>query len=527
MSHQEADFVTGRAVLKYSKSERPTQRILSLKEDCLIWHKTRRRRMPRRLRLLNVMRINLCCSTSNSESGCDFTVETAFKTYKFQAETEAVARRWVDELRRKVKSAHMREDSPTNENDSSTDSALQDTRDEELQSDKCAMVVSKVQKILKKCVGMPIPADNLVECFGQVARSRKSLITDLHGVAEERHSQFRLSNHQENLIKSQLSSLEAKRAAQGANSLDGIRETIVSQQFAGLRLTREREDLLRINTTLIEEERELKSKLETACALSHNLERLIAKETKLAQDTKVVALQRGFQGYICSFAAAEIRDQINLTPRRPTEDGVYKKRHISVSQGNNVLVWKAIGLFVQKNAALKFSDVERTRDGSPDVIRLQPFPGFVYLTLYSSNLTLVIAVEPQLSFYLDAIKQLHLTAHNKSARNIPECSQITLLRSSSAHLTSQASMYKRLLTRYNTNLEVRDRQESICETAAPCNAIDGYFEEVRHLRELCASGVAGYLSEGAEDYTRKERAQLEQRLLNLSAIVVKVADYLN
>mmetsp|Transcript_27382 Transcript_27382/g.49294 ORF Transcript_27382/g.49294 Transcript_27382/m.49294 type:complete len:522 (+) Transcript_27382:1238-2803(+) len=521
MSLQGIDFVKGNSVVKYSKSERPTQRILSLKDDCLVWHKTRRRKMPRRLRLFNILRTNLLCPSSKPGLPCAFTVETAFRTYKFQVEDEDTAQLWVAELRRKVKSAHMCDNTPTtDENENSTDSALQDTRDEEAVQDKDSVVLSKVQRILKKFVGKPVAAENVVECFSQLAKSRSSLINNLHGAVEEKQTQCQLSNYHENLIKVQLSTLEARKAAQGEKPLDEMREQVVSQQGVKMQLEREVEDTIKANLKLIEEEYQVKKKLETSVALSHNLERFIAREVKAAPDAKVKALQQGFQAYVCCFADADIREQINLTPRRPAEDGIYKKRHISVSQGNSVLVWKAIGLFVQKKAVLKFKDVERTRDGSPDVIRLQPFPGFVYLTLYSSNLTLVIAVEPQLSFYLDAIKQLHLNTHSLSARNIPESSVVSLLRNCKNHLATQASMHQRLLAKYVTNLE-----ESICELSG-LTGIEEYTNEVRLLRELSAAGVDGYLSGSAEDYMRKERSQLEQRLLNLSEIVVKVAEHL-
>jgi hypothetical protein len=318
--------------------------------------------------------------------------------------------------------------------------------------------------------------------------------------------------------------------------VEDLRVQVQLEQDRQAQLDKETGKAISSNMELFAEELALKQELDTAQALMHNLDRLVTKETaESASDVKVEALRRGFQAYVCCFADRSQRPvstsvQAKGGPQKPSkepysaDDGVYKRRHLTVSQCNGVLMWRAVGLFSQKNATLKFKDVSSTRDGSPDVIRLQPFAGYVYLTLYSNHLTLIVAVEPQLSFYLDAIKQLHLSSHNKALRSIPQSSPVIILRNAKEHLSTQSSQLQRFLSRYTTSLEVRPKQESICSLKG---TVDEYQEEVQQLRDLCAGGLEGYFSGCAEDYLRKERDFLQQRLLSLSEIVARVAEHFN
>jgi hypothetical protein len=534
MSPQKTDFVKGEVVVKYSKKDQPQHRILKLNEDSILWCKPPQHNRPRTLGLLSVIRTNLltyieadAAKLPTAAKGA-FTLETAFRTYKFQVEDAASAKRWVDELRRRVKSAHIREDtSTTDDNELRCSSALQETADEVVLGDSSRReaVLRQVQKTLKKYVGMIVPIDNVVDCFSQLTRGRRSLIADLQQSVEEQLKECRLSMSQERHLKLQLTSLESSKDTHTRKSLDEMRGLVNSQQKLRMELSREAEETIKVNLDFMEQEQVLKQELGAAQVLAHNLGRYVTRRSTSTPDLRLEALQRGFHGYLCCLGDADISEQINLTPRRPTEDGVYKKRLITVSQCNSVLVWKAIGLFPQKKAVLKFKDIYKLYDGSPDTVNLQPFPGFVYLTLYSKHLTLVIALEPELRFYIDAIKHLYLTALNQSMRSIPKNSGLSILTNCKAHLCMQSSLFQKLLTRYISSLEVSPRQESICNRAG-LDSIDEYGEEISQLRGLIGTGVKGYIAGGAEEYLRQEKTKLEERLMRLSEIAMKVADHL-
>jgi hypothetical protein len=536
MSLQETEFVKGKVVVKYSKKHQPQHRVLKLNEDCILWCKPPQLKRPQTLRLFSVIRANLlthteavACRLPTAEARCVFTLETTFRTYKFKVEDAATAKRWVDELKRRVKSAHARENTPTtDENELTCNSALQETADDDVLGDssRSEAVLSKVQKTLNKYVGMLVPTDNIVDCFSQLSRSRRSLIADLQQSVADQHNECRLSVSQESQLKRQLSSLETSKAAQSRKSLDEMRGQVISQQKLRMELGREVQETTKANLDFMEQEQVLKRELGAAQVLAHNLGRHVTKKPTSTPDLRLEALQRGFHGYICCLGDAEISEQINLTPRRPAEDGIYKKRLITVSQGNNVLVWKAIGLFTKKKAVLKFKDINKFADGSPDIVRLQPFPGFVYLTLHSKHLTLVIALEPELSFYLDAIKHLYLTALNKSVLSVPRSSGLSVQRNCKAHLGMQSNLFQKLLTRYISSLEVSSRQESICDRGGS-DSIAEYGEEISQLRGLIGTGVKGYIAGGTEEYLRQEKSKLEERLIRLSEIAMKVADHLN
>ena len=63
-------------------------------------------------------------------------------------------------------------------------------------------------------------------------------------------------------------------------------------------------------------------------------------------DIHIDLLSKGFHGYVCTFTSnKELMHSLNMTPRRPYEDGVYKKRLISISNDLKYLTWRPISLF--------------------------------------------------------------------------------------------------------------------------------------------------------------------------------------
>lgn len=522
MSQSRVDFAKGAAVVKYSRAGRPTQRILKLKDDVLQWHKPRRSQRPRCLQLFNIANISLSCSDSHDEGNCLFVVETAFRAYWFKVESETEAKQWVNELKRKAKHADIGENTQTTD-DNEGGSTMQDTRDDGY--DKYTDVLKQVQGTLEKYFGMPVPADRLVECLAKAAVSSQHSTNTLARGSLRRHRQ---SMSEGGMSKLRMGSKSQFRGETGKerDEVAEVNKLINSEHAAGKQLAKEFEQTIRANAELIDQEHALKAELTSATALSHNVARLLAKQPKATSDAKLDALQRGFQGYLCSFSPEAIKGKISSIPRYLADEEAYKKQHIATSQGNSVLVWKAIGLFGCKKALLKFKDVEQCKEGFPGAARLQPFDGYAYLTLYSRNLTVVLAVNPQLSIYLEAIMQLHSETHNKGIRR-QTGSASTFLKQCSSHLSNQLQLHKRLMSSYISSVEVKFNQDSLCELSRPNTALEQLTAEIRYLREVCAAGVDGFLSGGVEDYLRKERTQLQQSLLNVSEIVVKSADCFN
>jgi hypothetical protein len=172
------------------------------------------------------------------------------------------------------------------------------------------------------------------------------------------------------------------------------------------------------------------------------------------RDARFEVLKKGFHAYLCTFASESIGNQINLSPRRPYENGIYKKRHISCSGDFNQIIWRPISLFSSRKAYVNITEVTGILDGTEDPSRLQPFASHVYITIITPNLNMIIAIDKAFAVYLETIKDLFQRFNHLPA--IPNnLSYYELYQIAVEHLQSQHQLLQKLINRYKSTLSVR------------------------------------------------------------------------
>jgi len=228
-------------------------------------------------------------------------------------------------------------------------------------------------------------------------------------------------------------------------------------------------------------------------------------------------LRLGFVGYVCCFADEIVSQQIALSPKRPCDDVSYKKRQISCSSDLSQLLWRPISLFSTRQALICINDISSVLTGTEEPDRLQPFDGYEYLTVFTPDITVILAVEVQYEFYLSAIKHLFAWANGFPCFQKPLALLATYRKASLLHL-AHLSQLQRQIKRYKSTLG-----DSICSTERGTAEVQRiYGEEIERLREVserCGEG----LGDCSEAYWQAEQTELRSRLAVMEALVASLS----
>lgn len=250
--------------------------------------------------------------------------------------------------------------------------------------------------------------------------------------------------------------------------------------------------------------------LDSGSALAASQEEILAAGLDL--------LKRGFHGYINCIGDEVARKQLELTPESEEEEG-YKYRHIACSQDLAQLVWKPISLFSNKRVFICISEINAVISGTEDPATQQPFPDYDYLTLQCPQLTLIIAVETQFSFYFEAITALFAQANDLPyTPNTLSFGLLARSRLACQQYESQSRLLQHLIKTYKTSLTA-----SICDIHNGFSAQQAvYSAEIAQLREVNEKSVLGLMSAEAQEYVQTERAELLERLRYLNEVVASL-----
>lgn len=276
---------------------------------------------------------------------------------------------------------------------------------------------------------------------------------------------------------------------------------------------------------LVAENEVMKAKLELEVAKGEKLEQQLGRLGEAVgqqageeeRRAELELLRLGFVGYVCCFADEIISQQIALSPKHPCDDISYKKRQISCSPDLSQLLWRPLSLFSSKEAFICISDVTSVLTGTEDPDKLQPFDGYEYLTVFTPQITVILAVEAQYEFYLSGIKHLFACANGFPCFQKPFALLSTYHKASLLHL-SQLAQLQRQIKRYKSTLG-----DSICSTERGTAEVQSiYAVEIERLREVgerCGEG----LGDGREEYWQAEREELRRRLAVMEALVASLS----
>ena len=311
------------------------------------------------------------------------------------------------------------------------------------------------------------------------------------------------------------------------------RETQESGKVHALRKRLKMLEAAREKCEALEQENEqLKGRLEAQKQANQALEEQLterfpkvldsASAFEASQDEVLAAgidlLKRGFHGYVNCIGDEVALKQLELTPDSDEEEG-YKHRQIQCSQDLAQLVWKPVSLFSHKRVFICISEISSVLSGTEDPTTLQPYPDCDYLTLQCPQLTLILAVEAQYTFYLEAITALFAQANDLPyTPPSPSDALLTRCRQACQQYEAQSRLLQHLIKTYKASLTA-----SICDIHNGFSAQQAvYSAEIAQLREVNEKCVLGLVSPEAQEYLRTERAELLERLRYLNEVVASL-----
>lgn len=235
---------------------------------------------------------------------------------------------------------------------------------------------------------------------------------------------------------------------------------------------------------------------------------------KTVKESLQFALQKGFICYISTLASSDHHNDLTLTPRRGYEEGVYKKRQVSISSDSNNLIWKAVGLFSSKKIVLNINDIYTVIEGTEDPVQYEPFAGYKYISIVSKGLTVMMCIENYFSFYLDGIRELYMSSNSLPSIDLQmKPQQICML--TSEHLQNQILTVTRMYKRYKSSLI-----ESISTINLGTAEYQKFFsEEIEYLKVMNEKLPIGIMAFDSEEYLRSERVTLNGRLDALRSFI--------
>ncbi|CAG9314318.1 unnamed protein product [Blepharisma stoltei] len=497
-------------------------------------------------RLFGVRRFDQS-KAGNSEYG--FILETKNKEIKFTVESYEIREKWIEALTEIiVNKTNISSSTPiaADENDGSPwlmkrrtvpPSVLGDynyempvTGSRELfaktnQTKHHKEILEEVRELLQQQTGKQISIEDLPIVLDEIIQNNQTKIWESKQEIlrqNEENDPKKLQNKVSSLRKRiKMLEVEQEQIDAQANSIEELNRDIAREKKQKEELTNKIHEITQEKNKYVKEGSIYKADLDAAIEKNAVLEKELYRREKKdkEEDPRIDLLRKGFHGYLLTIANPELADDLNLTPRRPYEDGVYKKRLITLNQDCSQLIWKPISLFSNKKAVLKTSDITSALEGTEDPQRLEPFTNNRYLTILAPGLTLIISVEKSFGFYLEAIKDLYLQVNSIpiSPCDIPAHDLYQL---GNDQLQSQMVIYDRLIKRYKTSLT-----ESICYVdKGSASQQEMLLNELQTLKILNEDMIQGVLTSDIENYFRHEKAVLLERCSVLEKILAQAKE---
>jgi len=301
--------------------------------------------------------------------------------------------------------------------------------------------------------------------------------------------------------------------------IQALKENLQREKDLNSTLMSKLEQLEKEKSLVEKEYLSYRKELEETTEHNSNLEKCIESldSAKAETDVRVELAKKGFHGYVCTFSSAEIHDSINLTPRRPYEDGVYKKRLLCVSSDGSEITWRPISMFSQRKASLKIADITSVIDGTEDPRNLETFSNHKYITVVSKNITLILAINKGFSFYLEGLKELY-ARYNSLGHVQCELKPPELYQLGSDQLNNQLAIFHKLINRYKNSLI-----DSICQVDLGSEEAQSvYNKEIQALKLMNEHMVEGVVSPEVENYLRQESQAISQRMQAFYSLVNKL-----
>lgn len=219
-------------------------------------------------------------------------------------------------------------------------------------------------------------------------------------------------------------------------------------------------------------------------------------------------LKLGFVGYLCCF-----KEQGDANPQI-SEDSSYKKRYLSVSPDYSELHWRPLGIFSTLKSHLNLREITSVLSGTEEPETMQPFEGYTYLTVFTSNMTVIIAVEGQYEFYLTGIKRLFAVI-NSFPESEKSISRLEEYHRASNMYCSQVMTVQRQVKRWKMSLG-----ESICGSERGEREVqEVYLKEIQKVRDIGEKWEDGDKNE----YWKAEKEELTERVKAMEALVAALS----
>lgn len=222
---------------------------------------------------------------------------------------------------------------------------------------------------------------------------------------------------------------------------------------------------------------------------------------------KLALLCRGFIAHVSIILSASSEVDLTISPRRPHENGVYKKRVVRVSSDYSCMTLQSLNFLNQRQVTLQLAEVHEVVDGV-----LQPehaaYVDYNYTTLRTNFGLVILATE---RFSTAANLQL-LCGHSE----VEAEGAVKQYSSSVETLSSQLKIARRLLNRYRGNLEVLSTQESLNIHSSYPVVEQAYDSALHSLHTLFGFDTS------REDWLRAERSHLTSAIQRVNIVIASM-----
>lgn len=206
------------------------------------------------------------------------------------------------------------------------------------------LILDQVTEILQPFSEKPINMADLPEILDEVIQNNQNKIWESKQEIlqmNEENDPKKLQNKISTLRK-RIKMLEVDEGQIEAQtcSIDELLKDISKERKQKDELTTKIQEITIEKNKYLKEGSIYKAELDLAIERNTILEKELDKREENQQeiDPKIDLLKKGFHGYVLSIADPDLADDLNLTPRRPYEDGVYKKRLINLTSDLSSLV---------------------------------------------------------------------------------------------------------------------------------------------------------------------------------------------
>lgn len=440
-------------------------------------------------------------STSSTEFYTLLIISSA-KTYKFQLNEDSEV--WAKALNAVVFELFQKENIPAFSS---------------MSNGSCKYTLKLVADVVRRYSKIHLLTyNNLPKQIGQILRNYNVKRPKLEKKLKETREKNDLETLSTKLLllKDQWGSLETKNKEKinTSQKVSQIQSEIQTQKERSQHLSNAIQRLTLEIATKSSECSTYKLERSKSQALSASLKGQIHSLGAPHNDPHISILAKGFYGYLCTFVSnPQMFQNFNLSPRKPYEDGVYKRRLIYLAPDLS-LCWKPISLFGKKLCKIGFREVSAVFEGTEDAEKLELFPCNNYITVIAKGVTVILSVEKGYDCYLESIRKLYQEQHNMP---VVECGKETyeIWKTASDQLECQSFLLSKIISRYKTVI-----CESVCcENDAITDEQIVYNKEIERLRGLNEELARKIDSSGFEDYLRKERKILLERKSVLEAVL--------